>query len=135
LTFRTVFVVGLDERIFPSAEGFGALDLRAAAPQPGDVTARERDESLSLETLQSARERLRLSYVGRDAVTGERKDPSSTLLALCDVLASGADGGRTGREITRADPPLARQEDDDACAVIPAAARERQAAALGRSLR
>ena len=135
LTFRTVFVVGLDERIFPSAEGFGALDLRAAAVQPGDVTPRERDEYLFLETLQSARERLRLSYVGRDAVTGEGKDPSSTVLALCDVLASGPDGDRVVRELTRKSPPLARHEDDDVCAVFPAAARERQAATLGRSLR
>jgi len=135
LTFRTVFVVGLDERIFPSPEGFGALDLRAAAPQPGDVTPRERDEYLFLETLLSARERLRLSYVGRDAVTGERKDPSSTLLALCDVLASGPDGDRLVQEITRKGPPLARHEDDDVCAVIPTAARERQAVGLGRALR
>ena len=135
LTFRTVFVVGLDERVFPSAQGFSALDLRAAAPQPGDVTPREQDEYLFLETLLSARERLRLSYVGRDAITGERKDPSSTVLALCDVLASGPAGDRLLAAVTRASPPLARHEDDDACAVIPAAARERQAVALGRALR
>ena len=38
-------------------------------------------------------------------------------------------------EILRARPPLARHEDPAACAVIPAAARERRAAALGASLR
>jgi exodeoxyribonuclease V gamma subunit len=135
LSFRTVFVVGLDERVFPSAQGFSALDLRGAAPQPGDVTPREQDEYLFLETLQSARERLRLSYVGRDAVTGERKDPSSTLLAFCDALASGADGERLVGEITRKSPPLARHEDGEACDVVPAAARERRAVGLGRSLR
>src|SRR6185436_4998648 len=135
LTFRTVFVVGLNERVFPSAEGFRALDLRAAARQPGDVTPREQDEYLFLETLLSARERLRLSYVARDAVTGEHKDPSSTVLALCDVLASGPGGDELVRAITRPNPPLARHEDDAVCAVIPAAARERQAVALGRSLR
>src|SRR6185436_2741160 len=86
-------------------------------------------------TLLSARERLRLSYVARDAVTGEHKDPSSTVLALCDVLASGPDGDELVRAITRPNPPLARHEDDAVCAVIPAAARERQAVALGRSLR
>ena len=135
LTFRTVFVVGLDERVFPSAQGFSALDLRAAAPQPGDVTPREQDEYLFLETLLSARERLRLSYVGRDAITGEKKDPSSTLLALRDVLGSGPTGDGVLTAITRESPPLARHEDDDACAVIPAAARERQAVALGQTLR
>ena len=135
LTFRTVFVVGLDERVFPSAQGFGALDLRAAGRQPGDVTPREQDEYLFLETLLSARERLRLSYVRRDAVTGEQKDPSSVVIALCDVLTSGSAGDGIVRAITRASPPLARHEDDGVCAVIPAAARERQAVALGRSLR
>ena len=135
LTFRTVFLVGLDERVFPSAQGFGALDLRAAAPQPGDVTPREQDEYLFLETLLSARERLRLSYVGRDPVTGEPKDPSSVLLALREVLASSPAGEELVAAVTRKSPPLARHEDDGVCAVIPAAARERQAVALGRSLR
>jgi exodeoxyribonuclease V gamma subunit len=135
LTFRIVFVVGLDERVFPSAQGFGALDLRAAAPQPGDVTPRDQDEYLFLETLLSARERLRLSYVARDAVTGERKDPSSVVLALLDVLASGTAGEARAAAVMRKSPALARHEEDDVCAVLPAAARERQAVALGRSLR
>ena len=93
LPFRIVFMLGLDERVFPSPAGFGALDLRAAAPQPGDVTPREQDEYVFLETLLSARERLYLSYIGRDAETGERKDPSSTLLALRTCW----DGARTAR--------------------------------------
>ena len=123
--------------MFPSAQGFGALDLRGAAPapQPGDVTPREQDEYVFLETLLSARERLTLSYVARDATTGERKDPSSTLLALRDVLGAGTGGDELLRGITRKDPPLARHRDDAVCAVLPAAARERQAAALGASLR
>ena len=90
LPFRVVFMLGLDERVFPSAAGFDRLDLRGAAPapQPGDVTPREQDEYVFLETLLSARERLTLSYVARDAETGERKDPSSTLLALSIRLFS-----------------------------------------------
>jgi exodeoxyribonuclease V gamma subunit len=137
LPFRNVFVLGLDERVFPSAAGFGALDLRGAAPspQPGDVTPREQDEYVFLETLLSARERLYLSYVARDATTGERKDPSSTLLALRDVLGAGSGGEDLLRGITRPDPPLTRSHDSSVRAVMPAAAREWQAAALGRSLR
>ena len=74
---------------------------RAPAPQPGDVTPREQDEYVFLETLLSARERLYLSYVARDAATGERKDPSSTLLALRDVLGAGAARRELLRGITR----------------------------------
>jgi exodeoxyribonuclease V gamma subunit len=130
LPFRTVFVVGLDERVFPSPQGFGTLDLRRTAPRPGDVTPREQDEYMFLETLLSARERLVLSYVARDPVTGDDRGPSSVVLALRDAL-----GETVAQAITRERPPLARHEHDDACAVIPAAARERQAAALGGSLR
>ena len=122
LPFRIVFMLGLDERVFPSPAGFGALDLRAAAPQPGDVTPREQDEYVFLETLLSARERLVLSYIGRDAETGERKDPSSTLLALRDVLGRGPHGEELLQHVTRASPPLARHRDDALCAVMPAAA-------------
>ncbi len=126
LPFRIVFVVGLDERVFPAPEGQAALDLRAGSREAGDVTPREQDEYMFLETLLSARQRLYLSYVGRDAVTGEAKNPSSTLLAFREVIPT---------TIERPMPPLARHLDDAACAVIPGAARERQAAALSRSLR
>jgi exodeoxyribonuclease V gamma subunit len=137
LPFRVVFMVGLDERVFPSAERFGALDLRGAAspPQPGDVTPREQDEYVFLETLLSVRERLYISWLGRDAETGEHKDASSTVLALRDVLGRGPHGAALLERITRESPPLDRHRDDAACAVIPAAARERQAVALGQSLR
>jgi exodeoxyribonuclease V gamma subunit len=57
------------------------------------------------------------------------------LLALRDVLGQGEGGDDLLGGITRSDPPLARHRDDAVCAVMPAAARERQAAALGQSLR
>ena len=126
LPFRIVFVIGLDERVFPAPDGLDALDLRAGGRQPGDVTPREQDEYMFLETLLSARDRIYLSYVARDAVTGERKNPASTLLALGEVV---------GAEVEREVAPLPRHLDAAACGVIPAAARERQAAALSRSVR
>jgi exodeoxyribonuclease V gamma subunit len=126
LPFRILFIVGLDEGVFPAPEGLDALDLRAHDRRPGDVTPREKDEYMFLEALLSARERMHLSYVGRDAVTGEDKNPSSTLLALLEVVPAS---------VRRPMPPQARHLDDAACAVIPAAARERQAATLGSSAR
>ena len=107
---------------------------------PGDVTPREQDEHMFLETLLAARERIYLSYVARDAVTGERPAPASTIEALLDTVCAGraaaaSPEGAASSLILRARPPLARHEDAAACAVIPAAARERRAAALGASLR
>ena len=45
LPFRHIFVAGLDERVFPAPEGVRALDLRAGARRPGDVTPREQDQT------------------------------------------------------------------------------------------
>ena len=141
LPFRMIFVAGLDERVFPAPDGVRALDLRAGAPRPGDVTPREQDQHMFLETLLAAREQISLSYVARDAVTGEPRGPSSVVEALLEQAAPegaqemAAETEAAPSEILRARPPLARHEDPAACAVIPAAARERRAAALGASLR
>jgi exodeoxyribonuclease V gamma subunit len=139
LPFRIIFVVGLDERVFPAPDGLAAIDLRGVQRLPGDVTPREQDEYMFLETLLSARDRIYFSYVARDAVTGERTNPCSTIAALLDTVAPGAlseaNPEAAVSSLIRPVPPLARHLDDAACAVIPAAARERQAAALGRSAR
>jgi exodeoxyribonuclease V gamma subunit len=134
LPFRHIFVAGLDERAFPAPDAVRALDLRAGARRPGDVTPREQDQHMFLETLLGAREQITLSYVARDPVTGEEKSPSSVVRALLDLLDPDR-ATDAPSEIVRARPPLARHEDAAACAVIPAAARERRAAALGASAR
>jgi exodeoxyribonuclease V gamma subunit len=141
LPFRHIFVAGLDEGVFPAPEGVRALDLRAGARHPGDVTPREQDQHLTLETVLAARDRLTLSYVARDPVTGEARPPSAVVSALCEAFEADsaartwpfAEGSPSAT--VRPAPPLARHEDPAACAVIPSAARERRAAALGASLR
>ena len=134
LPFRQIFVAGLDDRAFPAPESVRALDLRAGSRHPGDVSPREQDEHMFLETLLAARERIALSYVARDPVTGEPQSPSSVVRALLE-LCEPERAPDAPSEILRTRPPLARHEDPAACAVIPAAARERRAAALGASLR
>ena len=125
LPFDTIFVAGLDERIFPAPAGWGALDLRASGRRAGDVTPREQDQHMFLETLLAARRRLVLSYVSRDPVTGDPRAPSSVIDDLRTACGT----------FDHPCPPTARHLDDAAVAVIPAAARERRAAALGQSLR
>jgi exodeoxyribonuclease V gamma subunit len=85
-----------------------------------------------LETLLAARRRLVLSYVSRDPVTGDPRAPSSVIDDLRTMLQGS---GEIGETVERPCPPAARHLDDAAVAVIPAAARERRAAALGQSLR
>jgi exodeoxyribonuclease V gamma subunit len=133
--FAAVFLAGMGERQFPANDRARELDLRGESRLPGDVSAREQDQYMFLETLLCTRERLVVSYVDRDDVTGEAIGPSSTVLDLLDVLKAGYLRGGVTDSITRPGPPLRRHEDDAACAVIPAAARERRAAKLGQSLR
>jgi exodeoxyribonuclease V gamma subunit len=131
LPFHTVFVAGLDEKVFPAPAGWSPLDLRAAARRAGDVTPREQDQHLFLETVLAARRRLVLSHVARDPVTGDPRAPSPVVEDLRHALGWAAPEQAGARPVA----PAARHADDGAVAVIPAAARERRAAALGSSLR
>jgi exodeoxyribonuclease V gamma subunit len=129
LPFHTIYVAGLDERVFPSPAGWDALDLRSGERRAGDVTPREQDQHMFLETLLAARRRLVLSYVARDPVTGDPRAPSSVVEELRAALHAPAAAAEAPAR------PAARHLDDAAVAVLPAAARERRAAALGQSLR
>jgi exodeoxyribonuclease V gamma subunit len=133
LPFRVVFAAGMGERAFPGSDRAGALDLRGGRRLPGDVSPREHDQYLFLEMLLGARERLHLSYVDRDPVTGEEMASASTVRELVELLEAGYPGA--GAALARPAPPAARHDDEQACAIMPAAARERRAARLGGSLR
>jgi exodeoxyribonuclease V gamma subunit len=89
LPFRVVFACGMGEGRFPSAEAEDPLDLRWAKRRAGDVTARDRDRYAFLELLLAVRDRLVLSYVSRDPLTGDPLAPSSVVQELLQALADG----------------------------------------------
>jgi exodeoxyribonuclease V gamma subunit len=86
IPFRVVFVCGMGEGRFPSADAEDPLDLRRAQRRPGDVTARERDKYAFLELVLGARDRLYLSYVSRDPLTGDPLESSSVVQELLHSL-------------------------------------------------
>ena len=88
LPFRVIFVVGLNANDFPRRAPDEQIDLRRRSPQPHDVGVAEADKQLLLETLMTAQDRLYLSYVARDAVTGEPNEPSLMVRELERVLKS-----------------------------------------------
>jgi exodeoxyribonuclease V gamma subunit len=92
LPFRVIFVCGLGEGLFPVRADLDPLDLAAAEPRIGDVTPRDRDKYLLLETLACARERLYLSYVAKDAQTGDELNSSPLLCELLRCLHRGYPG-------------------------------------------
>ena len=67
-----VFLVGMRRsRLLPAPDRPSPLDLRAAERRAGDVRPREGERYLFLETLFCARDRIVVSYVGRDETTNE----------------------------------------------------------------
>lgn len=88
LPFRVVFICGLGEGRFPSAEGPDPLEV-SKDRRLGDLSPRERDKFLFLEALASPRDRLYLSYVARDSQTGEPLEPSPVVHELIGHLDRG----------------------------------------------
>jgi exodeoxyribonuclease V gamma subunit len=86
IPFKVIFALGLNETSFPEREHRDPLDLRNLKRVAGDVTPAERDRYLFLETLLAARERIYLSYIARDAKTGDTLEPSSVIRELEYIL-------------------------------------------------
>lgn len=97
--FRALFVCGLGEGRFPSSEGPDAADQPRGRRRVGEVSPRERDRLLFLETIARTRDRLTLSYVARDSQTGETLEPSPLIHELIDQVNQGRTDPRAGLEI------------------------------------
>ncbi len=97
IPFRVVFMLGLGEADFPAREPRDPLDLRQAHRRAGDVSPAERDRYMFLETLLAARDRIYLSYVARNAHTGETLAPSSVIRDLQFILRSMIGGDAVKR--------------------------------------
>ena len=128
LPFRVIFILGLGEGRFPSAERPDAMDLRAIRRRAGDVSPTERDRYAFLEALLCARDRLVLSYVGRDEQTGERLAPSVVVEELLEVIEAGYLSDARARLTRR--PALWRHEEAALTRVLPSAGAEREAARM-----
>ncbi|AKU89700.1 Exodeoxyribonuclease V gamma chain [Vulgatibacter incomptus] len=129
IPFRAVFIAGLGEGRFPAADRRNHLDLRLARPRAGDVSPREGDQYMFLEAILCARERLQLSFVARDQLTGDPLQPSIVVAELERMLARGYGATKLREEL-----PLRRFEAPEAFA-SPQARREAQALALREELR
>lgn len=66
--FRQIFVIGMNEGVFPGRDSDSTLDMRGAIRERGDATQTEVNRYLFLETLMSARDRLVISYQCQDTV-------------------------------------------------------------------
>ncbi|AWV88479.1 exodeoxyribonuclease V subunit gamma [Bradymonas sediminis] len=134
IPFKHVFVVGLGEGQFPNPEILDPLDLRLADPQLGDLKPSDRDRYAFLETLLAARQGVTLSWVAREATTGEPLNASSVVNELRWVLQ-----GRFGHssEALTTIQPLRRYDASlfaDDSNLHPIAFKEREIMALRETL-
>ncbi|MDD5350562.1 MAG: exodeoxyribonuclease V subunit gamma [Chthoniobacteraceae bacterium] len=97
---RVIWLMGMNDDVFPRRPQPPPFDLIHAHPLPGDRSARADDRYLFLEALLSARDRLRISYVGRSLSGQETLPPSVVVSELLDCLDTSCrfPGGTGARE-------------------------------------
>ncbi len=131
LPLRVVYLPGLHEGAFPVPELNSSLDVRRFERRPGEIAPRERDQYNFLSRLLATEDRVCLSYVARDAATGEARAPAPTLVELTRIIAPYF-GGHPERLIAR--PALRRYADASPRFASPAAAREAETWRVRRAL-
>jgi exodeoxyribonuclease V gamma subunit len=83
---KVVCLLGLDDGSFPRHIERDGDDLTALEPRVGDRDVRSEDRQLLLDALLAARERLIITYTGRDERTNARRPPAVPVGELLDVV-------------------------------------------------
>ncbi len=84
--FRIICLLGMDDERFPRRERKLQFDGMHLLPRSGDPSSTLDERSLMLETLMAARDRLWISYSGRDPVTNESKPAALPVRQLLQAL-------------------------------------------------
>jgi len=109
--FRVVCLLGMNDGDFPRRTQQADFDLLAlpGMARPGDRSRRDDDRYLMLEALLSARDKLYVSWVGRN-VRDNSEQPSSVLVAqLRDYLKNGWNLDLSERTVEHALQPFSRR--------------------------
>ena len=83
---KVLAIVGMSAERFPRRDREVAFDLLRLGRRPGDPSLRHGDRQLFLDALQSARQQLILSFVGRSQQDDSERAPSVVLAELLDHL-------------------------------------------------
>jgi exodeoxyribonuclease V gamma subunit len=91
IPFKVVCILGMNDGKYPRSRLPLDFDLMGAAGayRPGDRSRREDDRYLFLEALLSAREKIYISYIGRNVRDNSVQMPSVLVGQLRDYLAAG----------------------------------------------
>lgn len=109
IPFKVVCLLGMNDGEFPRSHPPLDFDLMSGKGlyRPGDRSRREDDRYLFLESLLSARQRLYVSYVGRDDRDNSERMPSVLVGQFRDYLKAGwcldhAGGGNQNNDLLEA---------------------------------
>ncbi|MBC3766172.1 exodeoxyribonuclease V subunit gamma [Neptunicella marina] len=89
IPFKLVAILGMNDGQFPRQSQPNSFDVLDLGSRAGDRSRRNDDRYLFLESLLSARDKLYLSFVGRDIKNNAERQPSLVLQELFDYLRSG----------------------------------------------
>lgn len=84
--FRIIAVVGMGEDAFPRRTAVDPLDRALADPRPLDPSSRDEDRGAFLDVLVAARDRLLITYPGKDPQENTPRPPSVVVSELIDAL-------------------------------------------------
>ncbi len=89
IPFQQLWLLGMNDGDYPRNVRPADFDLMAIDYRPGDRSRREDDRYLFLEALLSARQRLVISWIGKDIRDNSERPPSVIISQLRDHLKAG----------------------------------------------
>ena len=109
--FRVVCLLGMNDGDYPRRTSGADFDLLAlpGMARPGDRSRRDDDRYLMLEALLAARDKLYISWVGRNARDNSVQPPSVLVAQLRDYLAAGWKFDLAGLTTQHALQPFSRR--------------------------
>ena len=109
--FRVVCLLGMNDGDFPRRAAKADFDLLALAgmARPGDRSRRDDDRYLMLEAVLAARDKLYVSWVGRNVRDNTEQPPSVLVSQLCDYLETGWHVDLAARTTEHALQPFSRR--------------------------
>lgn len=109
--FRVVCLLGMNDGDFPRRAHKADFDLLAlpGMARPGDRSRRDDDRYLMLEAVLAARDKLYISWVGRNARDNSEQPPSVLVAQLCDYLRAGWQADLARRTTEHALQPFSRR--------------------------
>ncbi|HEU0195863.1 MAG TPA: exodeoxyribonuclease V subunit gamma [Nevskiaceae bacterium] len=107
--FRVICLLGMNDEAFPRREAGGLdpllADRRAGRPQLGDRNLRADDRLLFLQLLCAARQVFYVSWIGRDARSGQPLPPSTVITEVLALISGGyLQPGASREDLPRLEP-------------------------------